>query len=59
MSNMTVKESSIPLTGASVPITVQGGESLRGNTIRGNLKGKSASERVSEREGLQSFLEGF
>ena len=37
------------------------GESLRGNRNRGNrpevLRGKSASERVSEREGFQKFSE--
>ena len=38
------------------------GESSRGNTIRGNrtgepLRGKSASERVSESEGFQRFSE--
>ena len=40
------------------------GESLRANTVRGNrtekpLRGKSASERVSEREGCRKFSEVF
>ena len=49
--------------GYSWDITDPLGERLRGNTIRGNglraSERKSASERVSEREGFQRVLRGF